>query len=127
MKRANIDVEKVRFFVYSILKELPVGTITTYGDLAKVVVGGEYSRLIGRFMRENKHPDIIPCYKVVKSDGTIGGYSLGLEKKIALLKEIDGIKVSNGKIVNFKDARISIEELQKIFQKIKNKDKDFNN
>ena len=124
MKEASTDIEKFRYFVYSILKELPVGKITTYGDLAKIVAGVQYSRLVGRFMRENKHPDIIPCYKVVKSDGTLGGYGLGLEKKIELLTKKDGIQVRNGKIVNFKGVRISLEELQKILQKIKDKKND---
>jgi len=121
MKENNMDIEKMRFFVYSILKELPVGRITTYGDLAKVVGDVRYSRLIGRFMRENAHPETIPCYKVVKSDGTLGGYGLGLEKKKELLAKKDGILVKNGKIVNFKDVRIPLEELQRIYKKIKNK------
>ncbi|MCD6484221.1 MAG: MGMT family protein [Candidatus Odinarchaeota archaeon] len=124
MKGVSTDIEKFRYFVYSILKELPAGKITTYGDLAKVVAGVQYSRLVGRFMRENKHPDIIPCYKVVKSDGTLGGYGLGLEKKIELLAKKDRIKVRNGKIVNFEKVRISLEELQNILQKIKDKKRD---
>lgn len=119
-EKSNQKIERIRHIVYAILKELPPGKITTYGDLAKIIGSVKYSRLIGRLMRENKQPDVIPCYKVVKSDGTLGGYGLGVKRKIELLSEKDGIHIKNGKIENFDKVRISLGELRKIVQKIKN-------
>lgn len=83
--------------VYSLLKRVPKGRVTTYGELAKAA--HLHPRTIGMLMKNNKYPVNIPCYKVVRSDGSIGGYSGngGVRKKIELLKK-DGINVKNGKI-----------------------------
>ncbi|UCC91247.1 MAG: MGMT family protein [Candidatus Aenigmatarchaeota archaeon] len=83
--------------VYSLLRRIPKGKVTTYGELAKSA--GLHPRTIGMLMRKNKDPKNIPCYKVVRSDGSIGGYSAkgGTKTKIKLLQK-DGIRVENGKI-----------------------------
>ncbi len=83
--------------VYSILKRIPKGKVTTYLELAKFA--GLHPRVIGTVMRKNKDPVNIPCYKVVRSDGSIGGYSAkgGTKTKIKLLKK-DGVTIKNGKI-----------------------------
>ena len=83
--------------VYSLLKRIPRGKVTTYGELAKFA--GLHPRTVGILMRKNRDPVNIPCYKVVRSDGSIGGYSAkeGAKTKIKLLKK-DGIRVENGKI-----------------------------
>ncbi len=56
-------------------------------------------RAIGMIMATNKDPVGCPCYKVIASDGTLGGYSgkNGVKGKIKLLKR-DGIEIKNGKI-----------------------------
>jgi len=81
------------------LKKIPKGKVTTYKELALVM--GTHSRAIARILAANKDPENIPCYKVVRSDGSIGGYTfkgrLDVKRKIALLKR-DGIEVKNGKI-----------------------------
>lgn len=84
--------------VYAKLQSVPKGKVTTYKDLAKASGTNAY-RAIGSFMKTNHNPKDIPCYKVVKSDGSIGEYSApgGANKKISLLKR-DGIKISKGKI-----------------------------
>ncbi|MEM5871559.1 MAG: MGMT family protein, partial [Candidatus Aenigmatarchaeota archaeon] len=71
--------------------------VTTYKELAKV--SGLHPRVVGILMKNNKNTLSIPCYKVVRSDGKVGGYSGkgGVKRKIELLKK-DGIEVKNGKI-----------------------------
>jgi O-6-methylguanine DNA methyltransferase len=81
--------------VYSLLKRIPKGKVTTYGELSKA--SGLHPRTVGMLMRNNKDPKNIPCYKVVRSDGSVGGYSGGVRKKIKLLTR-DGIKIEKGKI-----------------------------
>lgn len=85
--------EKVHF----LLKLVPKGKVTTYGELAKFA--GLHPRTVGMLMRKNKNPKNIPCYKVVRSDGSPGGYSAkgGTKTKIKLLRK-EGIRVENGKI-----------------------------
>ncbi|MEM3408229.1 MAG: MGMT family protein [Candidatus Micrarchaeia archaeon] len=85
--------------VYSILRKIPKGKVITYKRLAELAGNNKAARVVGNLMRRNKNPEKIPCYKVVKSNGGIGGYSAkgGVKKKIQLLKK-DGIKIKNGKI-----------------------------
>ncbi len=81
--------------VYSLLKKVPKGKVTTYKELAKAC--GLHPRVVGMLMRINQDPENIPCYKVIHSDGRVGGYSKGVEKKIELLKK-DGIEIKNSRI-----------------------------
>ena len=72
------------------------GKVTTYKELAKSI-GSEAYRAVGNALNKNKHPKRVPCYRVINSDGRLGGYSEGLKKKVELLKR-DGIKIKNEKI-----------------------------
>lgn len=78
------------------LKKIPSGRVTTYGILAKKFKTSP--RAVGQIMKRNDDPVNCPCYKVIKSDGTLGGYSgKDVQKKIILLEK-DGVKIKNGKI-----------------------------
>ena len=59
--------------VYSLLKKVPENNVTTYKELAKAA--GTHPRAVAVFMKMNKNPEKIPCFRVVRSDGEIGGYS----------------------------------------------------
>ena len=86
--------------VYGQLLRVPEGKVTTYGDLAKAVGLENGQRVIGMIMKKNPFPVTVPCHRVVKSDGKIGGYVYGERvKSYMLLKE--GIKVKDGKIIDF--------------------------
>ena len=86
--------------VYRQLLRVPEGKVTTYGDLAKAVGLENGQRVIGMIMKKNPFPVIVPCHRVVKSDGKIGGYVYGERvKSHMLLKE--GIKIKDGKIIDF--------------------------
>ena len=63
--------------VYKKLLEVPKGKVTTYGDLAKAIGLKNGQRVIGKIMNKNPYPVIIPCHRVIKSDGKIGGYAWG--------------------------------------------------
>ncbi|MEO9309335.1 MAG: MGMT family protein [Nitrososphaera sp.] len=83
--------------VYRALLKVPKGKVTTYGELAKAVGLKNGQRTIGRIMNKNPFPVIIPCHRVVKSDGKVGGYFYGQEVKTKMLSA-EGINVQNGKI-----------------------------
>ena len=55
--------------VYTKLLQVPEGKVTTYGDLAKAVGLENGQRAIGTIMKKNPFPGIVPCHRVVKSDG----------------------------------------------------------
>ncbi|MCV0399933.1 MAG: MGMT family protein [Nitrosarchaeum sp.] len=83
--------------IYIKLSEVPKGKITTYGELAKAVGMKNGQRAVGRIMNKNPYPVIIPCHRVVKSDGKVGGYAYGEEIKSNMLQK-EGIEIKNGKI-----------------------------
>ena len=64
------------------------GQTITYAELAKRVGQPTASRAVGQALKRNPVPIVIPCHRVLHSDGTLGGYGgvLGSERKIALLK-----------------------------------------
>ncbi len=85
--------------VYSLLKKIPEGRVTTYKEIGQFL-GVKSYRQIGRVLSKNPHLSEVPCHRVVMSDGSIGGYVLGVDEKIRLLGS-EGVKINNGKIVNF--------------------------
>ena len=86
--------------VYTKLLQVPEGKVTTYGDLAKAVGLENGQRAIGTIMKKNPFPGIVPCHRVVKSDGKIGGFAYGERIKSQMLVK-EGIKIKDGKIVDF--------------------------
>ena len=86
--------------VYRKLLQVPKGRVTTYGELAEAVGLKNGQRMIGMIMKNNPFPVIVPCHRVVKSDGEIGGYAYGKRVKSRMLA-IEGIKIKDGKIIDF--------------------------
>ena len=86
--------------VYKKLLQVPKGKITTYGELAKAVGLQNGQRAIGKILNKNPYPVIIPCHRVVSSDGTVGGYAFGQDVKTNMLAK-EGIKIHNRKILDF--------------------------
>lgn len=88
--------------VYKKLLDVPPGKVVTYGQLAQAVNLKNGQRVIGRIMKKNPFPGVVPCHRVVKSDGTVGGYAYGQEIKINMLRK-EGITITGNKakITNF--------------------------
>jgi len=87
-------------YTYSLVRQIPPGRVSTYGAVAKALGNRGYARAVGKWMNKNPNADTMPCFKIVSSNGTLGGFGLGLNDKIRRLKE-DGVSVKDGKIVNF--------------------------
>ncbi|MCK5699158.1 MAG: MGMT family protein [Candidatus Aenigmarchaeota archaeon] len=87
--------------VLNLTKQIPKGKITTYKQLAAAAGNPQASRAAGNALNKNTRPIIIPCHRVIKSTGKVGGYSGGKEKKLALLKK-EGIPIKEGRIINLK-------------------------
>ncbi len=87
-------------YCYYLVRQIPAGRISTYGAIAKALGNKNYARAVGKYMNKNPDADTMPCFKIVKSDGTLGGFGLGIDNKIKRLNQ-DGIIVKNGRIINF--------------------------
>ena len=72
--------------VLAIVSKIPRGKILTYKDVARKAGNSRASRAVGAILGANHDPRI-PCHRVVRTDGALGGYNKGIEKKKALLKK----------------------------------------
>ena len=86
------------------LLSIPAGKVTTYGRLAARLGRFRAARAVGNAMAANPFPLLLPCHRVIRADGTLGGFGGGLRMKRALL-EAEGIvfvardRVSSGSII----------------------------
>ena len=96
----------------ALLAKIPKGKVATYKIVAHALSMKSY-RAVGQLLKRNPEPDRYPCYKVVASDGSLGGYALGIPEKIKRLK-VDGIEIKNGRIVDFERKRFNSKPLDPI-------------
>ena len=83
--------------VYAICRKIPKGETMTYGEIANILKSSP--RAVGQALKRNPYAPIVPCHRVIHTDGKIGGYAgiKNSQKKITLLKR-EGIVISEGKI-----------------------------
>lgn len=90
----------MKFFVksvYEVVKNIPKGKVMTYKEVAKKAGSIKASRAVGNIL--NKNFDLkIPCHRVVRSDGSIGGYNRGLSNKIKILRK-EGVLIVKNKVM----------------------------
>ena len=92
--------------VYALCSRIPEGKVSTYREIGDAIGStGMIYRAVGVALKCNPFAPIVPCHRVVASDGSIGGFhghTTGefIQKKIALLEK-EGVAVKDGKIVNF--------------------------
>ena len=85
----DVDLGAAAPFARSVLTELalvPYGRTTTYGALAAQVGAPRAARAVGMVMNRNPLPIVLPCHRVVGSNGSLTGYAGGLETKERLLR-----------------------------------------
>jgi methylated-DNA-[protein]-cysteine S-methyltransferase len=100
--------------VMEIVRKIPSGKVSTYQAIASLVGKPRAVRAVGNALAKNPYSFVssstsrserVPCHRVVRSNGELGGFAgnaCEVEKKIALLRE-EGIRVKNGKIVQFQN------------------------
>lgn len=85
----TLDLERLTPFQKSVLqsaRSIPAGVVWTYGQVARAIGRPKASRAVGQALGRNPVPIIIPCHRVVAGDGSLGGYSGGLDRKKLLLR-----------------------------------------
>lgn len=76
--------------VWKTLSKIPYGKVVSYQDIAKSIANPKACRAVGNANGRNPIPILIPCHRVIAADGTLGGYSCGLNRKKKLLA-LEGI------------------------------------
>jgi O-6-methylguanine DNA methyltransferase len=71
--------------VLKAVRKIPAGKTLTYKEVAKLAGSKKAFRAVGNILNKNYNPEI-PCHRVIKTNGEIGGYNRGKNKKINLLK-----------------------------------------
>lgn len=77
--------------VYAVVAKIPKGKTLTYKQVAEKIGNPLACRAVGNALNKNRNPNV-PCHRVVRSDGTPGGYNWGRQKKIEILKKEGAIK-----------------------------------
>lgn len=93
--------------VYHQLSKVPAGRVTTYKLLAHGL-GSKAYRAVGTALKNNPYAPVVPCHRVVSSDGSIGGFKgqttgKTITEKIELLKK-EGVEVVDGRVVGFEEV-----------------------
>ena len=74
--------------VYSVVRKIPRGRVLTYAEVARRAGSPRAARAVGNLMKHNFDPTV-PCHRVIRSDGSAGGYNRGgtPQKKLLLARE----------------------------------------
>lgn len=71
--------------VYNVVKKVPKGKVLSYKEVAKLAGSPRASRAVGNALNRNPFKEV-PCHRVIRSDGKIGGYARGTAEKVKILK-----------------------------------------
>lgn len=92
--------------VWELTKRIPRGKVSTYGEIAKALGRPKASRAVGQALKRNPYAPHVPCHRVVRSDGTIGGFRGAgmndIKEKAEMLRK-EGVVVTqndNGYIID---------------------------
>jgi methylated-DNA-[protein]-cysteine S-methyltransferase len=88
--------------VYSACSRIPKGRVSTYSAIARTIGKPAASRAVGNALNRNPYREV-PCHRVVRSDGTVGGFAHGTARKAEMLRR-EGLSIKNGKVADFGKA-----------------------
>ena len=88
---------------------MPAGRVTTYAALARAVGRPRAARAVGNALHQNPQPIVVPCHRVVRSDGLVGGYRFGSSRKKTLLADEGIVVLSSGRLAQFSQVLFTFE------------------
>lgn len=115
----DLNMRRLSGYAQRVLKcvfLVPVGYVTTYGEVAKAVGGSP--RAVGRVMATNPFPPLVPCHRVVRSDFTLGGFGLGTALKWKLLQR-ENRGYSQGKKIKVNSKSLSLFPINFLWKKLR--------
>lgn len=95
--------------VYKATSQIPRGMVSTYGDIATALGDKVAARAVGEMLSHNPTPIIVPCHRIVYSDGTVGwyaGHGKGTERKVELLRS-EGLEIRADRVASFDSVRFT--------------------
>jgi len=82
--------------VWALTSLVPPGLVTTYASIARLLRVSP--RLVGAALKANPQPLVVPCHRVVRSDGSLGGYSRGGPRVKRRLLELEGVEFEGDRV-----------------------------
>ena len=79
--------------VYRVVRRIPKGSTRTYRWVAEQLGDPSLARAVGNALNRNPYAPQVPCHRVIKSDGTLGGFAWGPEKKRRMLQD-EGVSLA---------------------------------
>jgi len=100
VRKAENTYEVLNDVLTALLQLVPPGNVTTYKALARVL--GIHPRYVGILIKKNPKPIVVPCHRVVRSDGRLGGYTLNGRKDIHFKEKLlitEGVVMRDGRVI----------------------------
>lgn len=93
----NMGITPFQQRVYNFVKTIPKGKTATYKEVAVAIGYPKAYRAVGNALNSNPQIGIIPCHRVIRSNGEVGGFATGTKNKVKLLRgELQSIASRRG-------------------------------
>lgn len=99
----NIVTDTPSKRIYNAVKQIPMGKVATYGQIAELAGDRKMARAVGNALHKNPEPGVIPCHRVVNAKGELAGeFAFGGPVAQAKLLMAEGVEIINGKVDLYK-------------------------
>lgn len=116
----RMRIPDIRMLVCRAAEQIPRGMVSTYGDIAKALGDIRASRVVGMIMSANERPIVMPCHRVVYSDGKVGWYGgmgRGTDRKVEILAS-EGVETVQGRVKDFNHLRFDGFQIEPVLSKM---------
>lgn len=83
--------------VYKLTRHIPKGRVATYVAIAKALKNKGAARAVGNALNKNPYAPQVPCHRVIRTTGEVGGFASGPKRKIQMLRR-EGVIIKNGRV-----------------------------
>lgn len=95
--KVGFNLTPFRARVYAVCRKIPRGRVATYQELARAIGRPSAGRAVGNALHRNPFAPAVPCHRVIRSDGRLGGFTRGTRAKARLLRS-EGIIITSGRL-----------------------------
>ena len=110
-------MEKTTFeLIYDVVKQIPKGSVATYGQVASLAGNKRWARVVGYALHANPDPAHIPCHRVVNREGAVSeAFAFGGGNRQVELLQAEGVEVNDKKVdlKKYQWNRMTMEMLEK--------------
>ena len=103
--------------IYDVVKQIPMGKVATYGQVAALAGNRKWSRVVGYALHANPDPQHIPCHRVVNRLGEVSkAFAFGGENRQIILLQSEGVKVEGNKVdlKKYRWNRVTMEMMEQL-------------